>query len=287
MILIDKSNHVKANCSSMDLVILYHNGSTPYLKNTQLSLGIKINRFRDNEFFCEFLTSWGKIGFRMIYLVMNDFDNIPKCPLSQIRIIRHSDILEKMSFNSFYIEWHVWKIPDLSNLYMHAHDDMVPTKFNKELCDNVFYINHHSYTATNVLSMASLRSMQMVFEDLICPEVLNGYDHGPQIMDKRIVESLYKNYHTKINEMKLRRSKIDFVYQDVYSVYIRCKSISPIINSAVKNNDWDSRLLYITYNNWDSNLISTFKSWYICLNDDGFSVYRSYMLGDRLSHLIR
>lgn len=263
------------SCDNIDLVVLYSNGSNPYLRNTQLNLGIKLDRFRENELFCVFMTSWEKLRFRKIFVVLNDFDFV-LCPNQQNWVlIKHSMIMPRLTFNSFYMEWHIWRIPGLSNWFMYTHDDMVPTKYNKEVCNKIFYTNHHVYTATNVLSIASLHSMQMVFDDLICPEVLNGYDHGPQLMNKLILQHLAMNYKKEISSMKIMRSKKDFVFQDVYSVYIRCKTDYHISNSAIPDRQWDSRVLYITYRNWDSDKLNNHKSWYYCVNDDGYTTHRS------------
>ncbi len=147
----DKKLNIKNNIIEIDLVYLWVNGNDPKWQTKRNAfLGIveensEINckgRYTDNDELKYSLRSVEKYApwIRKIFIVTDSQTpewldtNNPK-----VKIIDHKDILPKESlpcFNSSLIEHFLYKIPDLSEHFLFANDDMF---FNKTVAPETFF----------------------------------------------------------------------------------------------------------------------------------------------------
>ena len=70
-----------------------------------------------------------------IYLLLSNIEQAPKNLSDKVSIVLHKDFIPYKylpTFNSTTIEMFLWNIPNLSEYFIYANDDMIPTKPMKE-----------------------------------------------------------------------------------------------------------------------------------------------------------
>ena len=133
---------------NIDLVYLWVDGNDPkWLEKKNRFIEKKINtvgRYQDNQELKYSLRSIEKHlpWIRKIFIVTDDQTPIflkPNHP--KIEIVHHSEIIPKKflpNFNSRVIEYFMYKIPDLSEKFLYANDDMF---VNADLKPSFFFEN--------------------------------------------------------------------------------------------------------------------------------------------------
>ena len=74
-----------------------------------------------------------------IYLLLSNIEQAPKNLSDKVQIVLHKDFIFNEylpTFNSTTIEMFLWNIKDLSEYFIYANDDMLPTK---ELSEKDFF----------------------------------------------------------------------------------------------------------------------------------------------------
>lgn len=131
---------------NIDLVYLWVDGNDPeWLKKKQLFMDKKINtvgRYQDNQELKYSLRSVEKHlpWIRKIFIVTdNQIPTFLDTSHPKIEIVYHSEIIPKEilpTYNSVIIEYFIYKIPDLSEHFLYANDDMF---INANLSPSFFF----------------------------------------------------------------------------------------------------------------------------------------------------
>ena len=132
----------------VDLVIAYVDNTDNVWKQNYVNYCIKISR-RDKicELHGERYEDIGLINYQLklveknmpfinkIYLLVSNIEQVPKGISDKVVVVLHDQFIPQKylpTFNSTTIEMFLWNIPNLSERFIYANDDMLPTKPLKE-----------------------------------------------------------------------------------------------------------------------------------------------------------
>lgn len=288
----------------IDLVYLWCDANDPNFANKKIELSKKINfnlvanddcRYLDNEELLHSLRSVEKYAswIRNIYIVT--YNQCPKwlnINHPKIKIIDHSEIMPKSAipnFNSNAIEHCIVNIPELSEFFLYANDDMYISDyitpeffFNKKTGYPIF--RYYGYFNTNSLygkmlknsSNLALRKFGKKYErwphhcidayrksDILqCQKIFENeiYNtiHHPFRSENDVQRSIYSNYAMAIKHGHFKKVKKIDSYLPLYK---------QVINYCLKIYKKDSIYIGADWENITERIIK-YRPFLFCINDN-------------------